>query len=221
VVLPFPEGGPVVRAVRRIRGVPGEAAVDLELRVDVCEPVCLPIGLHPILNLPEIVGEARIEVGRMQFGLTFPGTLEPDGIARNARGAEFSDLASVPQLDGTRADLSRLPLAEAREELVQLCGTDGSVRVVYGDDGHVVTVGWDPAVFPSCMLWISNRGRRGFPWRGRHLALGVEPVCSAFDLGSEASCRPNPISDRGIPTCYRFDPDTPFRTRYRVSAEPA
>lgn len=42
------------------------------------------------------------------------------------------------------------------------------------------------------MLWISNRGRKGLPWGGTNLCLGVEPITSAFDFGQGVSANENP-----------------------------
>jgi hypothetical protein len=78
---------------------------------------------------------------------------------------------------------------------------------------------WDPRHFPCLQFWISNRGRQEYPWSGRHVALGVEPVCGAFDLGPAVSNAPNPIAAAGAPTAYRFSPDERFVTRYRIEVE--
>jgi hypothetical protein len=66
---------------------------------------------------------------------------------------------------------------------------------------------------------MSNRGLLRPPWNGEHVALGIEPVCSAFGLGLEATRNENPISLSGTATVIEFDPATPFRTTYRISAE--
>lgn len=59
------------------------------------------------------------------------------------------------------------------------------------------------------------------PWNGRHLALGLEPICSAFDLGQQVSAAENPISKRGVPTARSFRAGEQFVTRYRIEVEPA
>ncbi|WP_455854068.1 hypothetical protein [Ensifer canadensis] len=77
------------------------------------------------------------------------------------------------------------------------------------------------SIFPSLLLWYSNRGRKAYPWDGKHLALGVEPVCSAFDLGPAVSSADNPLASPAAPTSLPFDSDQPFVTRYRISVEAA
>jgi hypothetical protein len=54
----------------------------------------------------------------------------------------------------------------------------------------------------STLLWFSNGGRHFPPWNGRHVnVLGVEDITGFFHVGLAASCRPNPLSERGIRTC--------------------
>jgi hypothetical protein len=70
------------------------------------------------------------------------------------------------------------------------------------------------------MLWLSNRGLEASPWNAQHVALGIEPVCSAFGLGLAVTRAPNPLRRAGTPTAIEFDPDNPFKTSYRISAMP-
>ena len=63
--------------------------------------------------------------------------------------------------------------------------------------------------------------RQMAPWNGRHLALGFEPICSAFDLGPQISTADNPISRRGTKTARRFSAGERFTTRYRIAVEAA
>jgi hypothetical protein len=86
-------------------------------------------------------------------------------------------------------------------------------------DGWSVTLDWDVDHFPSLLLWISNRGRAYAPWNSRHVALGVEPINAAFDLGPAVSSAPNPISATGTATAHAFHPDAPFTTRYRIGVD--
>ena len=70
---------------------------------------------------------------------------------------------------------------------------------------------------PSLLLWMSNRGRKYDPWNGRNLCLGVEPIASAFDLGTPASVAPNPIAAAGVATALTLDPATPVTVGFRLS----
>ncbi|WP_234187226.1 hypothetical protein [Shinella sp. NM-101] len=114
-----------------------------------------------------------------------------------------------------------VPFAEDIEDLLQLTGIDGGVALHYRDAGFRARLSWQKEHFPGLLIWYSNRGRTAYPWGGRHVALGVEPVASAFDLGPAVSTAANPLARAGTPTALAFAPDRPFLTRYRLSAEPA
>ncbi len=85
-----------------------------------------------------------------------------------------------------------VPLSGQVEELLQIDGSDGTIALACPADGYRARLTWDAQVFPSVNLWYSNRGRTAFPWNGRHLALGVEPICAAFGLSPATSRQPNP-----------------------------
>ncbi len=126
------------------------------------------------------------------------------------------------------------------EELVQLLRIDGTFSLVNHRQRFVTTVSalitltcvrlliadlharlqleWAPADLPSVILWISNRGRPGYPWDGKNLALGIEPVCGAFDLGNAVSNASNPIAtDHHVSTSVALSPGKPWATKYRIS----
>lgn len=209
----YPTTHPIRRLTRTIAADPQAPALDITLTVEARRPCRLPIGLHPTLRLPTI-GQARLEPPTFREGRVFPLDVEPgQGLLQPA--ATFSILGSIPRRNGHSLSLANLPLTENTEELVQLCGVTGGFRL-HHPDGWSVTLDWDSAHFPSLLLWISNRGRAYAPWNSRHVALGVEPVAAAFDLGPAVSTAPNPISAAGTPTAYDFHPDRPFTTSYRI-----
>lgn len=213
----YPDPHPIRRLTRRIAADPHAPALDLALTVEARRPCHLPIGLHPTLRLP-LDGTAQLEPPPFREGRVFPLEVEP-GRGLLTPGAVFDDLATVPGRDGPLS-LTTLPLPQHTEELVQLCGVSGHFALRH-PDGWRVVLDWDATVFPSVLLWVSNRGRDYAPWNGRHLALGVEPVCAAFDLGPAVSTAPNPIAAGGTATAFAFDPESPFTTRYRIGVEPA
>lgn len=209
----YPDAHPIRRLTRTIAADPQAPALDITLNVEARRPCRLPIGLHPTLRLP-ITGQARLEPPAFRQGRVFPLDVEP-GQGLLAPGATFSSLTSVQSRTGTPLSLASLPLPENTEELVQLTGVTGGFRL-HHPDRWTVTLDWDTAHFPALLLWISNRGRTYAPWSSRHVALGVEPVNAAFDLGPAISTAPNPISTEGIPTAQSFHPDEPLITRYRI-----
>jgi hypothetical protein len=104
---------------------------------------------------------------------------------------------------------------------MQLLDMPGRVALWNSAEGYRVHLTWQREHFPSLLLWYSNHGRQGAPWLGRHRALGVEPVCSAFDLGSQISSVDNPIAAQGTATAQSFRAGETFVTRYRIAVEAA
>lgn len=213
----YPDTHPIRRLSRTIAADPDAPALDITLTVEARRPCRLPIGLHPTLRLPT-TGTARLDPPSFREGHVFPLDVEP-GQGLLHPGATFSALDAIPTRKAGTLSLSDLPLTENTEELVQLCGVTGGFRL-HHPDGWQVKLDWETSHFPSLLLWISNRGRSYAPWNSRHLALGVEPVCAAFDLGPAISTAPNPISAAGTATAHSFDPERPLTTSYRIGVQP-
>ncbi len=206
----YPQDHPVARLERRISGVRGETAIDLELTVVARKGCMLPVGLHPIFRLPEAGKRMRLAAGFAR-GHTFPGVFEP-GVSRFAAGTEFAALDAVPLATGGSADLSGPP-AELREEIVFLEGIDGGVALSYPDDGYTVRLEWNSADFPSLVLWLSDRGRSAAPWSNRFRGIGIEPVAAFFDNTDLAAWAP-----AGVALGRQFFAGERWTTNYRISA---
>jgi hypothetical protein len=220
LVLDYPPEHPIRRLTRRIIPDPQAPAVDFELTIMARRDCELPIGLHPVFRVPSEPGALRLMLGNYEGVRTYPGDLEP-GRVIFAENVRFNSLREAPRRDGGVIDASILPFAENVEDLLQLLAVDGSIALHYPDEAYIARLTWRPEHFPSLLLWFSNRGRQYHPWLGRHLALGVEPICSAFDLGPAVSSGGNPIAEEGVPTARRLLADDPFVTRYRISVEAA
>ncbi|HEX3141346.1 MAG TPA: hypothetical protein VHQ87_14895, partial [Rhizobacter sp.] len=119
---------------------------------------------------------------------------------------------------GGHADLSRYPQAADSEELLQVMNVRGAITAHYLDAGWSLTLDWDHQLLPDVMLWVSHGGRLAPPWSGRHYALGVEPLNSAWDLGRVTQLpEDHPLATRrGV----RLTPDSPCVIRSRLSAQP-
>ena len=209
----FPDGHPVARLERGIRGVPGEAAVEFSLRVVTRVDVALPIGLHPIFRLPNATGALHLEPAPFEQGQVFPEPFQP-GVSKLATGSLFSRLEAVDTLDEGPVSLAALPAKGLSEELVQLWNLGGSIALRDDAAGTRVRFEWDQTAFPHCLLWISQAGRTAKPWNGRFRGLGIEPVASAFD---RADLRARGFSREGVSQSFRAG--VPWETRYRISAE--
>ena len=214
IALEYPVTSSIARVVRMIRADPNSPAIDFSVRVEARRKTRRPIGLHPNLALPSMAGALQIHPGAFRFGVVHPAGPEP-GVSRAAPGAVFEQLDRVPLRAGGTAAFDRLPFAHDTEEIIQLCGVDGSVVLTNDASQVAYRLTWDASLLPSLLLWISNRGRTYSPWNGRNLCLGVEPVASAFELGCRPSLAANPINARGVQTALTLAPGHPVEIAYR------
>lgn len=218
IAIDYPSSSIISRLVRTVRCKPGEAAIGFSLTVHARRKGRRPIGLHPNIAFPSIVGALRVVPGDFVFGAIHPAGPEA-GVSRAQAGGFFDDLAHVPLAAGGYGVFDRLPFAHDTEEILQLCGADGSVRLEDRQAGAAYQLQWDADVLPCLQLWMSNRGRKGAPWNGRNMCLGVEPLAGVFDLGTRAALAPNPINARAIPTAALLDPAAPLTVQYRFAAQ--
>lgn len=207
----YPEGDAVRCLSRRVTGVTGRSAVDIELRIEMRREANLPIGLHPVFRLPEKPGRARLCLGSYDGVFTYPG--DTGGNPAHSQPTAF-------RFEDADFDFLSLPYEEPSETLLLISGIDGCAALENQDEGYRASLKWDSADFPSLMLWISNRGRQSTPWNGRHLAIGIEPICSAFDFGQSISTADNPLKKAGLRTAALLTKREPFHTRYEISVEP-
>ncbi|MCK3778170.1 hypothetical protein MZK49_15820 [Ensifer sesbaniae] len=216
----YPEDHPIGLLRRRIMPDPSAAAIDITLEIEARRSCRLPIGLHPTFRLPSRPGSVTIEPGAYDRVLSFPGDVEP-GAALFSLDRQWPSLGKVETRSGATIDASQVPLTEETEDLLQLCGVDGSLALHYRDEGFRARLTWQKDHFPSLLLWFSNRGRKAYPWNGRHVALGLEPIASAFDLGPAVCTAANPLALSGVATAIAFEPGQIFITHYRLSVEVA
>ncbi|MGE9267887.1 MAG: hypothetical protein ACQKBY_07300 [Verrucomicrobiales bacterium] len=186
-------------------------------------------GSHPVLDLSGLEeGQGRVSVSPFRWASVNRG-LFSDPVNREYQalkpGATFSELSAVPAMDGGTVDLTRYPARRGFEDLVLMANEPGEAPFAWTAcvfDGYVWFCLKNPRDFPSTMFWMSNGGRHGAPWNGRHLGrLGLEEVCSYFANGV-ADSRQNPLAEEGVPTVRDFD-GTPVSLRLiqAVAAVPA
>ncbi|MFO0405824.1 MAG: hypothetical protein ACK50Q_05530 [Labrys sp. (in: a-proteobacteria)] len=215
LTLDEPEPSPIARLERTIAAVPGEPALAMRLVIHARRACRLPIGLHPILRLPDRPGDFALDIP-FRFGVTFPADAE--GMERLAEGVTFEDLRQVPARAGDAVDLSRLPLGRPVELVVQLHGISGPIRAVFRDAGAGVRIDWSRDLLPSVQIWLSDRALTSEPWRGTYRGVGVEPTAALFDLGIGPSTEANPVSARGVATALALDPAVPTVIEHRIEA---
>lgn len=216
--LDYSDEHPIARVERDVIPSADATAVDIVLRIMPRVDCQLPLGLHPTFALPSMAGAASIIPPHSKQIRSYPGSLEP-GADIFVPDAAFSRLADAPDQRGGAMDASRVPFDTPGEDLLQLVGVEeGQVSLDNHDGGYRVTLSWNAEHFPSLLIWYSNRGRQDAPWLGRNTALGLEPVCSAFDLGAAIATSDNPIARLGVPTSYPLQAGKVFQTNYSIAA---
>ena len=220
LAIDYPVDSAVARIERTIAAVPNAAAIEISLTVWARRAARLPLGLHPTFRLPPSARRVRLLLGRHQGIQSYPA-LATDSVTRLQPDTCSADLSALAGIDGP-LDLSHLPADGVFEELLQAralqAGAGGAAPFAlhYLEYDACVGLWWDTAQLPDLLLWVSNGGRQRFPWQGRHLALGAEPVNSLFDLGRVASAPPgHALADR---TGIALDPAAPWHTTYRIAA---
>lgn len=206
---------PLRRLTRTVRAVVDAPALEITLVIEVREPCTLPVALHPTMRLD--TGRVVLEMPHGGPCHSYPVAAEP-GVSRLVPDRAFADLAAAPCVDGGTLALTHFPPVIDTEELLQVQSISGPVQLHYLDRGWTLQLDWDRSLLPDAMLWVSHRGRRHAPWNGRHRALGVEPLNSAFDLARVAAPPPeHPLAARRGLVLH---PDAPCVLRYHFSARP-
>ena len=215
--LNYPESHPIEYLERNIKGVQGQAAVEIQLKVKSRRRSKLPIGIHPTFRLPKKIQTVELEfLGEIRAS-SFPVQFE-QGISRFLPDQENMQLQNIDLEGGGKINASLIPLSFSTEELLQIDNHKGFVRLKNKEENYQIEMSWQPQDFPSCLLWYSNKGRTQYPWNGRFLAIGVEPIASAFDLGVAQSLNSQqPKAKEGI-SCYQeFDSKEIWQTRYTIA----
>jgi hypothetical protein len=223
-----PDSGAWVEKILALKD--GETAIYCEHRISGAAGR-YSYGNHPVIDftsMPE--GAARISVSPFRFGLVYPGFFANPvnreyGILK--QGARFTDLREVPLATGGNADLSGYPGRQGFEDLVMMTNEPATPEQPFAwsaavMDGYLWFSLKNPADFPSTLLWISNGGRHGAPWNGRHLGrMGIEEVCSYF-ADSVTISRKDPLAAEAVPTSreFRKDETVSLRVVQAVAAVP-
>jgi len=183
-----------------------------------------PFAHHAILAMPRREKALRIFTSPFVIGRTYPVALANPALGEYqflARDAAFRSLASVPSIfkGEPPADCSAFPARPGFCDLLQQFerpngGGISWVAAINTEENWMWFAIKNPSVMPGRLFWAENRGRHQPPWSGRNSCLGIEDGCMYFDRGVAESCRPNPISRKGIPTCVNLRGKHPFEVRY-------
>lgn len=216
-VISMPEDHYVRRIRRRLTPVKEGIALDLWI-----DPRCdcrLPIGLHPVFALPDLPQRLLLDVEGATSVIAHPeiNASDPSPVLT---GGISGSLTQIQGENGGLLDFSQLPRDEHSETRLLVIGGNGRVTLTDQENGHVSVLHYNAAQFPFVMLWVSNRGRAEAPWLNRHLALGIEPVRAAFDLGTGISAHINPLMVLGQQdTAFDLVAGKVFHTSYKITAQ--
>ncbi len=165
-------------------------------------------GHHAILLFPEKGGPFHVNTSPFHFGSVKPD-LFSDPLNREygalKTGAHFKSLDKVALANGGFTSLNEYPARQGFEDLIMVSSKPGDFAWTAATlDGYVWVSLKDPRTLPSTLFWMSNGGRHGAPWNGRHLRrLGLEEVCGHFSDGLEIS-RKDLLKKEGVPTTLSF-----------------
>ncbi|MDX2225788.1 MAG: hypothetical protein SFY92_01610 [Verrucomicrobiae bacterium] len=165
-------------------------------------------GHHAIVRFPETPGSGHISVSRFVHAQTLPTEFElPEngGYSSLKPDSPFSSLKKVPLARGGFTDISIYPARKGFEDLIMLVSDPrlnfAWTAVTFPGEGYVWFTLKDPRILRNTIFWISNGGRHGKPWNGRHTArMGLEECTSYFHYGLAESAAANPLSRKGYPT---------------------
>lgn len=219
LAIDYPASHPIARLVRHVSCDLHEPRLQLGLTVEAREDVAMPIGLHPVFRLPAKAGSARLVLPQDTRCWSFPVEVEP---GKTAAQPDQRDVGMERLLgrDGAPLDFQNLPLPGNSEDLLLLTKTGGQVTLENDAEGYAVTLHWDADALPSCVLWLSNRGRGFYPWSSRFTAVGIEPAAAPFDLGPSWAKGDNPLRQSGIPTSVQLRRTEPWIIGYSIGCKP-
>jgi hypothetical protein len=166
-------------------------------------------GHHATLAFPDCDGAGRLSFGPLIHARTYCEPMERParrGYSWLQADVEIVDLHAVPCIDGTTTDLCSYPARRGFEDAAILCADPRTElawsAVTFPEQRFAWFALRDPRQLSSTLLWFSNGGRHYPPWNGRHVnVLGIEDITAFFHVGLAASCRPNRLTERGVPTC--------------------
>jgi hypothetical protein len=192
IVIEYPRDHPVEGLERTVVISPDQPKVFFEDRIHVRRDCMLPVGLHPIFRLPAENCAAKLCLPDCRTIRTYPCKL--DASATFAHDVAIHSAEAVPLRCGGTMDATRLPMELSTEELLMMCQVEtGRVDLENREEGYRAVLEWDAGLLNGCLLWLSNRGRSFEPWNGKNVCLGIEPITSAFDLGTAVSLGRTPL----------------------------
>ena len=179
-------------------------------------------GYNPVFPTAGKDNELELEIAG--DGMVYGIECEPK-VSRLVVGAHFDALSAIPlqeqyhNLDGNSSvmDGTHLPKPYHTEEIVQMLHPNGQAVLKYKNKGIKVTLSWDKDLIPTCLLWMSNYGRKFEPWQGKNCCLGIEPIAGAWDLAEQSIKDDNAIAKAGVATTVALKAQVPTTFKYEIA----
>lgn len=207
--------GRINRIEREIKFLSNRQGIEFRNKILAKKDVSLPIGIHPIFRLPELQNKLKLILPKCDFIASYPISLDETSMIK--QNVFYNSITRTPLKNGRIEDLTSLPLSYNTEELVMLCGIkENRVSLENYHEDYKVVLEFDLHCFSNLILWISNKGKQMNPWNGRNFCLGIEPVTSAFDFGTDISISENLLNQRDIKTVLKIKKDMPLKVNYRI-----
>ena len=218
----YPEGNDLAHIERTV--TLRDDSVVLSFTVTSRKDCAAPMGVHPVF--PTEGEENVLELSIAGDGIVYGIECEA-GISRLVPGARFDALNRLPLQDKYHGadgntevmDGTRLPKAYHTEEIVQMLHPQGQAVLTYPNKGVRLTLNWDKEVIPTCLLWMSNYGRKYEPWNGTNCCLGIEPIAGAWDLAAQSVAEHNAVKDAGVPTTVPLKAGQGLTFNYSIAVE--
>lgn len=220
LVYNYPQGNDLKSIERTIEL--GEDRVYLSFSVIAHKDCAAPMGVHPVFPTAGKDNELELEIAG--DGMVYGIECEPK-VSRLVVGAHFDALSAIPlqeqyhNLDGNSSvmDGTHLPKPYHTEEIVQMLHPNGQAVLKYKNKGIKVTLSWDKDLIPTCLLWMSNYGRKFEPWQGKNCCLGIEPIAGAWDLAEQSIKDDNAIAKAGVATTVALKAQVPTTFKYEIA----
>ena len=187
-----------------------------------------PFGNPPIIQCPDKLGAAIIDMTKPLTGFTAPTPIdvpENKGYSLLKPGVEITDRSKIPTVYGDYADLTHYPMSKGYEDVAMFINDPSKeftfTSVSIPDEGFLYFQLKDPKVTAETLLWMPNSGRYYPPLNGRVIGvIAVEEVTGNFFYGRRQSVEANSLQDQGYTTCIDINDQSPFNVKLIMGLVP-
>jgi galactose mutarotase-like enzyme len=174
----YPKGHTIKQLHREIKLPKDELHVEITLGITANQDAVIPIGVHPILNIPQTEKWALVP-GCYKYATTSTKPSKAGG-SQLVPDAKICDAGHVALRHGKSVDLWKTP-SVIDDALIQLWYTDGQFALHDSVAGTTTWVNWNADDLPHCLLWFANPGLSLEKDSDGFRGLGIEPVHANFD----------------------------------------